>query len=170
MNVFKVGEETHILDGYNEDCTVFEVDEAGLNIFYYYSSPTEEEMQAFEPGVPGEIRLARIDDILFLFCKLGTLAWAEMPYAIQLSKLTNLPKPEEGEGYNLTIMLIDRDTSIIKKNSNGRSQHEIFRSVQNGSVKRHGRCSFRADIPHACARDSSRISDVAACCQEQSRI
>ena len=60
MNVFKVGEETHILDGYNEDCTVFEVDEAGLNIFYYYSSPTEEEMQAFEPGVPGEIRLARI--------------------------------------------------------------------------------------------------------------
>ena len=32
MNVFKVGEETHILDGYNEDCTVFEVDEAGLNI------------------------------------------------------------------------------------------------------------------------------------------
>lgn len=38
-----------------------------------------------------------------------------MPYAIQLSKLTNLPKPEEGEGYNLTIMLIDRDTSVIKK-------------------------------------------------------
>lgn len=34
MNVFKVGEETHIFDGYNEDCTVFEVDEAGLNIFY----------------------------------------------------------------------------------------------------------------------------------------
>lgn len=33
MNVFKVGEETHILDGYNEDCTVFEVDEAGLNNF-----------------------------------------------------------------------------------------------------------------------------------------
>lgn len=32
MNVFKVGEETHILDGYNEDCTVFEVDEAGLNM------------------------------------------------------------------------------------------------------------------------------------------
>lgn len=115
MNVFKVGEETRILDGYNEDCTVFEVDEAGLNIFYYYSSPTEEEMQAFEPDVPGEIRLARIDDILFLFCKLGTLAWAEMPYAIQLSKLTNLPKPEEGEGYNLTIMLIDRDTSVIKR-------------------------------------------------------
>ena len=70
MNVFKVGEETHILDGYNEDCTVFEVDEAGLNIFYYYSSPTEEEMRAFEPGAPGEIRLARMDDILFLFCKL----------------------------------------------------------------------------------------------------
>lgn len=92
MNVFKVGEETHILDGYNEDCTVFEVDEAGLNIFYYYSSPTEEEMRAFEPGAPGEIRLARMDDILFPFCKLGTLAWAEMPYAIQLSKLTNLPK------------------------------------------------------------------------------
>ena len=67
MNVFKVGRRKHILDGYNEDCTVFEVDEAGLNIFYYYSSPTEEEMQAFEPGVPGEIRLARIDDILFLF-------------------------------------------------------------------------------------------------------
>ena len=29
--------------------------------------------------------------------------------------MTNLPKPEEGEGYNLTIMLIDRDTSVIKK-------------------------------------------------------
>ncbi len=115
MHIFTIGAETHILDGYATDCTVFEVDEAGLNIFYYYDSPTAEEMQAFESSVPGEIRMARIDGVLFMFCKLGTFRWVEMPYAIQLSKLTNLPHPEEGQGYNLTIVLIDRGTSIIKK-------------------------------------------------------
>ena len=46
MHIFTIGAETHILDGYATDCTVFEVDEAGLNIFYYYDSPTAEEMQA----------------------------------------------------------------------------------------------------------------------------
>lgn len=126
-------------------------------------------MQAFEPGVPGEIRLARIDDILFLFCKLGTLAWAEMPYAIQLSKLTNLPKPEEGEGYNLTIMLIDRDTSVIKRFERSVSAQNFQKRFEQKRQKT-WLTFFCTDVSPACARDSSRISDVAACCQKQSRI
>ena len=108
-----IEEKTDILQKYPE-CCVFDADDAGLLLAFNYNSPTTTEIQSFKADTPFEIRFVRIDGILFILAKVGSMPWVDAPYAVQLSRSASFPQLGENEGYALTLALIDRTTSTVK--------------------------------------------------------
>ena len=108
-----IEEKTNILQKYPE-CCVFEADDAGLLLAFNYNAPTTTEIQSFKADAPFEIRFVRIDGILFILAKVGSMPWVDAPYAVQLSRSASFPQLGENEGYALTLALIDRTTSTVK--------------------------------------------------------
>lgn len=111
--LLKIGEKTDLMVGQPEGC-IFNVDGGGLFLAYNYNSPTPAEIEAFSAGAPFEIRFVRVNGVLFILAKAGNMPWIDAPYAIQLSPFARFPALEQNEGYALTLMLIDRKTSIVK--------------------------------------------------------
>lgn len=108
-----IGQQTSLTSGLSEGC-YFDSNESGLICIYNFSRPTQEEVDAFKASTPGEIRFVRLNGILFILSKLGTLEWVDSPYAPQLSKSMSFPKLEPGKGYSLTFVLVDASTGIVK--------------------------------------------------------
>lgn len=92
-----IGQPTNIAKGLAEGC-YFESTPSGLICIYNFARPTQQEIDSFKSGTPGEIRFVRLDGILFLLTKLGVLEWNESPYAVQLSKSMSFPKVEADKG------------------------------------------------------------------------
>lgn len=111
--LLKIGEKTDMMAGQPEGC-IFNVDGGGLFLAYNYDSPSQAEIEAFSSGTPFEIRFVRMNGILFILAKAGKMPWIDAPYTIQLSPFACFPPLGQNEGYSLTLILIDRKTSIVK--------------------------------------------------------
>nr|DAG39606.1 MAG TPA: hypothetical protein [Bacteriophage sp.] len=110
---FEVGKPFHGLDKHPEGA-VFEMTEGGPILFCNYIAPTQAEIEAFQAGKRAEFRLVRLGGILFVLSRFGSLPWVDSPFTIQLSRAAAIPEIPEGSGYGLTIVLLDKATSIVK--------------------------------------------------------
>lgn len=93
----------------------FEFTENGAIIVCALNRPTPAEIQSFKPSSPFQIRYVRIDGVLFFLFKFGAMPWMDAPYDIRLSQSVALPDLSPGEGYALTVVLVDQATSIVKE-------------------------------------------------------
>lgn len=96
------------------EATKFDFTDGGAVLYLFYATPSAKEIEAITKG---DVRLGFYsrDNVLFMLFKFGSLNWVDAPYSAHLSKqLTDIQSPEPGQGYSLTIHLIDADTGIIK--------------------------------------------------------
>lgn len=114
MQQFEVGKVWGEAKGH-ADGTKFDIDDSGAIMIVYFNSPTPNEVSAFAPGEPFEIRFTSLTDVIMITAKIGDLNWMDFPYTPHLSKnLTRLTFPGENQGLALTLMLVDTATGIVK--------------------------------------------------------
>lgn len=107
-----VGEKTNILFAKPEGC-FFEIDESGPIMFFNYVRPHKSEVDSFKPGSGAEFGFACVNSVLFILAKVGSMPWVDAPYNPHLSSST-ATTVEEGLGYLLTLVLIDKYSGIVR--------------------------------------------------------
>lgn len=93
----------------------FDFDKGGAVLICNFDRPTAEEISNYHQDRPFEARFVRLEGVLFMLFKFGTLPWIDAPYDLRLTKLATWPEPEFGEGYGLTVILQDQKTAIVKE-------------------------------------------------------
>lgn len=113
MYRLQIGQPTTLTAGMSEG-VYFTIDASGPMMIFNLSNPRPDEVKSFQAGQPAEFRLSRVAGILFILAKVGSVAWAEAPYAAQLEPNVYLDSVPEGQGYGLQLILVDRATSIVR--------------------------------------------------------
>lgn len=97
------------------ECTQFDILDSGAVMLVFFKNPKKREIEQFGSGKMFEIRFIELGGIIMITAKIGSLHWMEAPYSIHLSRnLTNLPRPDAGQGLGLTVHLVDATTGEIK--------------------------------------------------------
>jgi len=114
MSILQVGQPYAPITGRPEG-VIFDIDDTGAKLIYNFRAPTDQEVAAMGAGNPFEIRFVELDGILWILSRCGSLSWTDAPYEPHLSaNLTELRRPEEGQGLGLTLMMTDADTTVIR--------------------------------------------------------
>lgn len=117
MNIYEkteVGGICREMAGRQEGCYIT-VTDTGLTLYINFCRPTEKEIAECGSKKQFEFRVIELQDILCFTAKPGNLNWIEAPYSPQLNpSFTDLPKPKEGLGYSLLVLLTDAPTGVIK--------------------------------------------------------
>lgn len=123
FQVYEVGKKYPVALGHQEGM-YFDIDDAGGSLVCYFNSPTPHEIEQFKSGMPFELRMVTLSDIIFMLIKIGDLNWMDAPYTPHLSpNLTKIELPQEGTGLAVTLQLFDCNT--------GRFEHQKFISLSN---------------------------------------
>lgn len=107
IQIFTVGEKNDVL-ALPQTGGYFELSDCGAFIKVTFDKPAQWEIDQFEAGKPFEIRFIKLNGIIFMLMKFGSLHWIEFPYSVHLSKsLTHIEDMPEGVGYLTTILFSD---------------------------------------------------------------
>ncbi len=112
--IYQVGEKYAPITGRPEG-VIFDIDDAGAILIYNFAAPTQKEIDATKAGNRFEIRFIEMGGIIWILSKCGSLEWTDSPYDPHLSvNLTELRRPDPGQGLSLTLMMTDANTTEIK--------------------------------------------------------
>ena len=79
----------------------------------FLNNPIPKEVYDFQKG-KAHTKLYFEDNVLFFLLKLGDMYWVDAPYSKFLSKeRPNRSNPSEGQGFGITLVLVDVLTQII---------------------------------------------------------
>ena len=92
---------------------VFDIDQTGPMLLLFYDKPDEQEIVDIKNGST-KFRVCYIDNVIFFLAKLGNQQWMDAPYNIHLSQSFILEEPDEGQGYGLSVFLVDAHTGLLK--------------------------------------------------------
>lgn len=99
----------------HEEGVQFDISDDGATMLVFFETPTQNEIEQFKSGEKFEIRFIVLNDVIMITTKIGKLNWMDAPYTPHLSKnLTKYQIPNEGEGLELTLYLVDTATGEIK--------------------------------------------------------
>lgn len=80
----------------------------------YMYKPEPKEIEVFQSG-KADVRIHFENDVIFFLMKLGELGWLDAPYSKYLSpSQPDLTPPPEGQGFSITLVLVDASNQIIK--------------------------------------------------------
>lgn len=96
----------------SKDEVKFDITSAGGVLMLKLVSPTADEKKAVRSGL-AQFKLVEIDGIIFFLSRFGTLEWMDAPFHKQFCQVDNMPKPANGEGLLLHIMLVDALTGVL---------------------------------------------------------
>lgn len=114
MEILKVGELfnkniTKYVEG-----SKFDITDGGANLYIFFNNPSKDEIESCKRG-NGTFKFVKLDSIIFFLAKLGSIPFLDCPYSVHLSNnLTKIQYPEENEGLNLTIYLINATNGILE--------------------------------------------------------
>ncbi len=97
----------------SQDQVQFDFLQSGAVCILFYSEPSSNEVQSIKNGL-FQAELLELEDIIFMLFRFGTLNWIDCPYTVYLSKPFQFAELEEGMGFALQIILVDRRTTTIK--------------------------------------------------------
>lgn len=114
LTLFSVGGKFPAIKDFGEGVLLDWLD-SGPMLIYNFNRPSQAEIASVEAQQPYEFRFARVNGILFFLAKLGSLEWADAPFAFKLSGLQALPEaPDPGMGFALTIAMVDSATNTLQ--------------------------------------------------------
>lgn len=94
------------------DGVLFDMTDGGGILSIIMSQPTAAEKRAFNAGL--SLRLAVVEDIIFVLVRMGSMQWMDAPYYRRLSiHLTRLEDVPDGAGYGIHAMLVDGATGVL---------------------------------------------------------
>lgn len=139
MNIsnLKIGEPTALAAGLPEG-VIFTFAASGPMMIFNLSNPRPDEANSFKSGQPAEFRLSRVAGILFVLARVGSVAWAEAPYAPQLESNIYLPDAvPDGGGYGLVARSGGSGYQRSARAAPDRIINEILQSSAPGDHKRY---------------------------------
>ena len=93
----------------------FGLSDTGSDMTVVIDTPTSEEVEQFKAKMPFEIRFVYLKNVIMVCVKIGNHEWMDMPYSPHLSsRLSRLTFPNDNQGLNLQLFLIDGKTGTIK--------------------------------------------------------
>jgi hypothetical protein len=96
-----------------EEGTKFNFDQSGASLYLFFNMPTDREVEEIRAG-RFEIGIYQKDEVIFILFKIAGGSWMDAPYTVHLSQSFDLEEIQEGQGFGLTILLVDSSTGILK--------------------------------------------------------
>jgi hypothetical protein len=90
-----------------------EFNTSGGAIYITFNNPEPEEIDDIRNG-DIKVGVNQFKNIIFFMWKFGEQQWMDAPYHIALSPRFDIYKPQSGEGYNFTIILINAANGIVE--------------------------------------------------------
>lgn len=110
--LFRVGEKIEKFIG--KEGMFIDINDTGISVIASFSAPTFEEKEDFTSKAGFKIRSGIINNVLFFTVKIGSMPWSDCYWLANDTK-TNLVEPSEGEGYGLSLILINALDGKIEK-------------------------------------------------------
>ncbi len=99
----------------HKECVYFDIDDAGATMLVFFKNPTANEIEQFKSEKSFEIRFTELYGVIAITAKIGNLNWMDALYTPHLSKnLTRIQLPDENQGLNLLLILVDAITGEVK--------------------------------------------------------
>ncbi|MFZ2497835.1 hypothetical protein [Methanosarcina sp.] len=92
---------------------LFDFSDTGAMIIAAYKNPTDREIWNFG-SKPIKFGLLEMQGIIFILAKVGTEAWVDLPYFVDLMPHFETSDIPDMVGYLVQVVLIDADSFIIK--------------------------------------------------------
>lgn len=113
MRSFEVGKLLEEgITRYNEGVK-FDFQQSGPVLLLFFNRPTEKEVESIKKGKL-EIGFYVKDEVIFMLFKFQSLEWMDAPYSVHLSNPFTFDDIEPGQGFGLTIFLVDASTGILR--------------------------------------------------------
>lgn len=114
MYKYEVGQVVDSFKQHSEG-VYFDISDDGATMFVFFQSPTTDEIEQFKSGKNFEIRFTELYGVIMITVKIGNLNCMDAPYTPHLNKnITKFQLPSEGQGLELTLILVDAVTGEIK--------------------------------------------------------
>jgi len=108
-----VGSPYHRVVGRGEGI-FFDIKYPHIELIYNMQSPTAKELAAVKAENPFEIRVAEVNDVIFIMTKFGSLNWMDAPYNPNLGDCRLDDIESAALGYGLYFLLTDSPSGVIK--------------------------------------------------------
>ena len=104
MQILEKGK--YYFDAIRPEQTVFLLTDSGAQLNIYFNNPTEEEINDINTA-PIELGYLKINDIIMVLFKAGSISWVDAPFhpGAMKNALTHLEIPQDGLGLSITITL-----------------------------------------------------------------
>lgn len=150
MDFYEAGSVYHEAVGHQEG-TVFDIDDGGIVLKVYMGMVTEHEADQFKSGMPFEMKLVQLRNIIFPVFKFGDMNWMDASYSVHLSRgLTKLEMPLDGSGLAMTVHLFDTVTGELLCNRllslSTEMSRKLVRMVEEQKMKPFNESEHRQNI------------------------
>jgi hypothetical protein len=136
--------------------TMFNVDASGHWLIYFYSSPSQIEIQSIQQG-GAQFGLFMTDSVIFLLHQFGEMPWNDSSYSVWLVAEEERRLPEISDHLHalLRVVMVDTDTGLVAALRALTFSAEFTKAL-------HKAIHVQASVPWDKARHEEIIRDVYA--------
>ena len=112
MTMVAVGQVQPEIIGMPEGIEAHMNEGGGITVNVYFDRVKDHEAQQFHSGSSFEMKLLRMNGVLFLLLKFGTMKWMDTLCKVPVN-LEHLEVPKEGNGLAMRVYLYDTETGKL---------------------------------------------------------